>query len=165
MTKIKKVIELKPNELGTKLKDILIAKVADEIEDSCDESIGCIIAIDSYKNFSSGKIQYGTGKVIFEVNLNCMVCKPEVGEVLDVIVSEVKETVILATAGPIIVAILKKDFGEQKQHSPHTKEGIRTFVSETTKSGISPGSEIRIRILSLRKSTVEEREIIFCVGS
>merc|ERR1712007_3417 len=88
-----------------------------------------------------------------------------IGEVLDVIVSEVMQTVILATAGPIIVVIHKNNFGEQEQYSIHSKEGIRTFISETTKSEISPGSEIRTRILSLRKSTVEERETIFCVGS
>merc|ERR1719473_2374426 len=107
MTKITRSIELMPNQIGPKIKDILTFKAADELEDTCNDNNGYIIAVDSYSNLTTGRIQFGTGRVMFKVNLYCLICKPGVGEVIDVIVNEILETLIIATAGPIIIAINK----------------------------------------------------------
>merc|ERR1711998_439810 len=146
MNKIKKSVHLTPKEINPSLKECLMSKAAIDIEGTCDDINGCIIAVDSYAKFGAGTVKYGTGKVFFEIDSNCLVCKPEIGEVLAVIVNEVMQNIIIAAAGPIIVVIHRNK-------------------DEKLRDVIAPGAELRVKILSRRNSMVEQRETMLCIGS
>jgi hypothetical protein len=49
-----------------------------QVEDKCDDHVGCIIAVNSFSYFSAGRVQMGFGTTVFTVRFQCLVMKPEV---------------------------------------------------------------------------------------
>merc|ERR1712232_23360 len=119
----------------------------------------------SIDNWDSGKIQYGIGKVVFEVDFRCIVCRPEVGEVLDAVVYEVLQNAIIADAGPIKIVINQKNFGEREDYKLICNHDVRMFVSQKSHTKIIPGTELRTKILGCRRTTVDTQITFMCVGT
>lgn len=49
-----------------------------QVEDKVDDNVGCIIAVQAFKHFGAGHVQFGQGSVLFHVNFSCLVFRPEV---------------------------------------------------------------------------------------
>merc|ERR1712039_740387 len=155
MTTMKIILKILPNFLGSNIRNHLMFETEYKVENRCDDILGCIIVVYSFTNFSQGKILYGSGKTAFEVEFQSIVFRPQVGGVLDSICNEVLQTVIIATAGPIKIVIDQKCDGYTIKYR---KDYVRIVVSENRKILIKPGTELRTKILSYRKSLIDYKE-------
>merc|ERR1711972_843543 len=159
-----KTIEIYPINLDASFTKIIEREVFDEIEGKCDHKLGCIVSIYSYKPHE-GKIQYGKGTVIFEVIIQCIVCLPKIGEVIDVVVNEILPNVVIASAGPIKIIINNKNFGSEEILTNDFIDGVRGLISKNHEIKIMPGIELRVKILNCRKTMANNQETLICIAT
>jgi DNA-directed RNA polymerase subunit E'/Rpb7 len=163
--KLQKNIEVEPKDLRVNIKEHLDLRIASEVEGTCDESVGCVIALHSILSVGQGKIQYGRGSAIFPVNFQCIVWLPKVGEVIDAIVVEVLQNAVLASAGPVKIVLNYKKLSLGVGSRLDYVNGVRTLSSAKHGWSISPGNEVRIKVLGCRRVTTDVNETLLCVGS
>merc|ERR1712113_83335 len=165
LAKLYKIFKIEPKDLNHCLKKNLEEKVVTEVENTCDEKIGYIISVNSFSKFSKGKVEFGTGAVIYKVKFKCLVCKPKVGEVINVIVDKVLQDILFASAGPIKIVINQKNFDEDNSFFLENRNGIKTLVSRVHNTIIAPDTELRVKILGLNITKEEKRETFLCTGT
>jgi DNA-directed RNA polymerase subunit E'/Rpb7 len=88
-----------------------------------------------------------------------------VGEVIDVAVGEVLHSAVIASAGPVKIIIDQKNFGDDDNFVLRYINSVRMFASASHDLFIAPGTELRVRIIGCRKTTVDSRETFMCIGS
>jgi DNA-directed RNA polymerase subunit E'/Rpb7 len=162
---MKRSFDISPKDLGPLLREFLINKVAEQVESTCDDTVGCIITIHSFMDFGKGRIHYGLGKVTFVVAFQCIVFRPEIGEILDVVVNEILHNVVIASAGPVKILINQKNLGACNWNIIKDKYGVKMYSTIDNKSKIALGTELRTKILGFRRTLVEELNTFVCVGT
>ena len=82
---------LHPRYFGKDLKSILVSKLHREVEGTCSGRYGFIITVTSVEKIGLGKVQEGTGHVLFPIKFKAIVFRPFKGEVLDAVVTQVNK--------------------------------------------------------------------------
>jgi DNA-directed RNA polymerase subunit E' len=91
LVKIKEKVRVPPKEFGEKLDSTILKIVQQEYEGLIDEDLGLIVAVISTGNIGKGKIVPGDGAAYFETELEILVFKPLMHELVEGFVSEVTE--------------------------------------------------------------------------
>eukprot|EP00746_Dinoflagellata_sp_MGD_P125527 gnl/MRDRNA2_/MRDRNA2_60287_c0_seq1.p1 gnl/MRDRNA2_/MRDRNA2_60287_c0~~gnl/MRDRNA2_/MRDRNA2_60287_c0_seq1.p1 ORF type:complete len:179 (-),score=1.34 gnl/MRDRNA2_/MRDRNA2_60287_c0_seq1:150-686(-) len=164
MVEMEKKLMISPNHITPFIKKFLYRKICEEVEDTCVESVGCVIAVHSLNTISEGLVHYDTGSVMFAVRFNCVVSHPKNNDVIDVVVHDILETYVVATAGPNKIFINRKNLG-RNTFEFITINGVACFVAKNLGVKICTGSELRVRILGFRRTKVESVETYVCIGT
>ncbi len=101
LVKINEKVRVPPKEFGEKLDSTILKIVQQEYEGLIDEDLGLIVAVISAGNIGKGKIVPGDGAAYFETELEMLVFKPLMHELIEGFVSEVTEFGAFVRFSPI----------------------------------------------------------------
>jgi len=121
-------------------------------------SDGFIITVTSVERIGLGKIQSGTGFVVFPVKYKAIVFKPFKEEIVDAVVSQVNKMGFFAEVGPLQVFVSSHLIPPYLKFDPQSNPPC--FVSEEGDK-IEKDSEVRLKIVGTRVDANE----IFSIGS
>ncbi len=80
---------LEPKYLGPNYQQHIHTKLLAEVDGKCNGRFGFIIAVTDLKSVGRGKVQEGTGSVVFPVKFTAIVFRPFKDEIVDGVVSTV----------------------------------------------------------------------------
>lgn len=123
----------------------------------------------------------GTGSATFSLRYGCLVFRPSRGEVLDAVVASVSKVGFFADAGPMQVFVSNHLIPDEYDFSSGgggggggaggsgaggsgggaAAGGEPAFVAADEGSRVSPGAEVRLRVVGTRMDANE----IFCVAT
>eukprot|EP01098_Paradermamoeba_levis_P010716 TRINITY_DN4517_c0_g6_i1.p1 TRINITY_DN4517_c0_g6~~TRINITY_DN4517_c0_g6_i1.p1 ORF type:complete len:201 (-),score=40.20 TRINITY_DN4517_c0_g6_i1:333-878(-) len=156
---LQKNLTLLPKFLGPNLKRELSKKLYAEVEGTCSGRYGFIIAVIGLDDIGMGKIQEGTGCVIFKVKYKAIVFRPFRNEVMDAVVTTVNKMGFMAEVGPLQVFVSKHSIPSDLSFDPHSAPAC--YISEENSYKIAKGDEVRLKITGSRFDATE----IFSIGS
>ena len=99
--KIRDMVRVPPKEFGQKLEKAVLKISQEEYEGVVDEDLGIIVAVTSASSIGEGKVIPGDGAAYHEAELEMLVFKPELQEVVEGTVSEITEFGAFVKIGPM----------------------------------------------------------------
>jgi len=144
-TLVKNII-VYPSELGSDLESFLVKKIREKYENTITKDEGYIFRVGDGVRILSNHISPGTGyEVVFKVQFNANVLKPEIGDIVEgriIIVDERGIFVSVEDRMNVLVPVSRlNDFSFDK----HKKE----FTGSSGKS-LKLGNEIKTKIVAIR---------------
>eukprot|EP01112_Ceratiomyxa_fruticulosa_P007570 TRINITY_DN196_c0_g1_i1.p1 TRINITY_DN196_c0_g1~~TRINITY_DN196_c0_g1_i1.p1 ORF type:complete len:173 (-),score=21.30 TRINITY_DN196_c0_g1_i1:294-812(-) len=152
-------LHIHPKHCGPSLLPVLRSQLHSEVEGSCSGRFGYIITVTSIDHIGMGKIQEGTGQVVFPIKFRAIVFRPFKGEVLDAVVTQVNKMGFFAEAGPLQIFVSKHLIQSDMDYDPNSSPP--SFVSADSSTRITKDDEIRVKIVGTR---VDAQEIV-SIGS
>lgn len=99
--RIKDTVRVPPKEFGQRLEKAVLKISQEEYEGVVDEDLGIIVAVTNASNIGEGKVIPGDGAAYHAAELEVLVFKPELQEVVEGIVSEITEFGAFIKIGPM----------------------------------------------------------------
>jgi len=154
-----KSLLLHPRYFGPNLRSTLVTKLHSEVEGTCSGRYGFIITVTSVEKIGLGKVQEGTGHVMFPIKFKAIVFRPFKGEILDAVVTQVNKMGFFAEAGPLQIFVSRQLMPSDMNFDPHSTPAC--FVSEDGTVKVEKDTEVRVKIVGTRVDATE----IFSIGS
>eukprot|EP00300_Choanocystis_sp_HF-7_P007232 c1516_g1_i1.p1 GENE.c1516_g1_i1~~c1516_g1_i1.p1 ORF type:complete len:176 (+),score=33.60 c1516_g1_i1:50-577(+) len=154
-----KNILVEPRFFGPSLEQCITAKLKKEVEGTCSGEYGFTIAVLNISKKDKGRLQPMTGGALFSVTYSAIVFKPEIGEVLDGVVTTIDSEGFWVEVGPLSVFVSKNKMPQDFGFDPLGV--VPAYVSRDAQQRIEPGSEVRLRIVTARYDATK----ILCVGT
>lgn len=101
LVKIKEKIRVPPKEFGENLDKTILKIIQEEYEGLIDEDLGLVVAVLSVDNIGKGKIVLGDGAAYFEADLEMLMFRPLMHELVKGAVSELTEFGAFVRFSPI----------------------------------------------------------------
>jgi len=101
------VITLHPSFFGPRVKDILKARLHQDVEGTCTGQYYIVMVLQLY-GISEGKIIPGSGIAEYTIDYQAAVWRPFKGEVMDCVVDKVNVQGVTAEAGPHTVFVSRR---------------------------------------------------------
>ena len=98
---INETVRVPPSEMGANMKKKILKVAREEYEGMLDEDLGLILAVVGIDEVADGKVVPGDGAIHYPSNLNMLVYKPEVQEVVEGQVTQIAEFGIFVRIGPM----------------------------------------------------------------
>eukprot|EP01111_Echinosteliopsis_oligospora_P004385 TRINITY_DN1705_c0_g1_i1.p1 TRINITY_DN1705_c0_g1~~TRINITY_DN1705_c0_g1_i1.p1 ORF type:complete len:173 (+),score=31.96 TRINITY_DN1705_c0_g1_i1:55-573(+) len=152
-------IKLHPQYMGPNLNHVLKQRLNEEVEGTCSGQYGFIITVITVDTIGKGKVQEGTGFVVFPVKFKAIVFKPFKGEVLDAVVTQVSKMGFFAEAGPLQIFVSTHLIPSHLVFDPHSNPP--SFIAKDETVRICKDNEVRVKIVGTRVDATE----IFSIGS
>jgi len=146
LVRIKEKIRVPPKEFGEKLEKTILKIVQEEYEGLIDEDLGLVVSILSADNIGRGKIVMGDGAAYFEAELEMLMFRPLMHELVRGNVSELTEFGAFVRFSPIDglvhVSQILDDYINYDAKTP-------AFVGKKTKAKLLAGDEVLARIVTI----------------
>jgi len=157
LVKIKEKVRVPPKEFSEKLDKTILQIVQQEYEGLIDEDIGLIVAVIEIDNVGQGKVIPGDGAAYFETELEMLVFKPLMQEVVEGFVSEITEFGAFVRFCPIDglvhVSQILDDYINYDAKMPG-------FVAKKTKAKLGINDNVLARIVTVSlKGNVQNSKI------
>ncbi len=94
-------LRVPPAEFGADLKKTALKLAQKEYEGLLDEDLGLVVAVPQIERIGEGRVVPGDGAAYYSADIQMLVYKPEVHEVVDGYVTEVTEFGAFVRIGPI----------------------------------------------------------------
>lgn len=146
---LNRTLVINPRFLGPQLEPTLKRRLKELVEGTVNPRFGFIICVLSIEELGDGLVKDGTGDVLFDIKYQAVVFKPFKGEVLDGVVTEVKENVVHVNVGPLRGAIANSNMPPGYRFAP--QENVYLCDGRNEKIGV--GSEIRFQLLGVTIKT------------
>jgi len=101
VVKVKEKVRVPPKLLGEKLEKAVLDIVQESYEGLVDEDSGLVIAVTKANNIGEGKVVLGDGAAYFEADIEMLVYRPLMHEVVEGNISEVTEFGAFIRISPI----------------------------------------------------------------
>lgn len=98
---IRDVIRVPPKEFGSELKDAILKIAQSEYEGIVDDELGIVVTVKEVVSVGEGKVIPGDGSAYYLSELELLVFKPEIQEVISGKVSEITEFGAFVKIGPM----------------------------------------------------------------
>ncbi|MCX6801629.1 MAG: DNA-directed RNA polymerase [Candidatus Diapherotrites archaeon] len=101
VVKIKDTVRVPPEKFGKQMKEALVNLTQEEYEGLIDEDLGVIVAVISAVKSGEGKVVLGDGAAYYKTDIELLVFKPEMHELVEAKVSEITEFGAFVGVGPM----------------------------------------------------------------
>ncbi len=101
IVKVRDTVRVPPEKFGKKMEKSLVNLTQEEYEGLIDEDLGIIVSVINAKKSGSGKVVPGDGAAYYETELEFLVFKPRVHELVEAKVSEITEFGAFLGVGPM----------------------------------------------------------------
>ena len=108
--KLKGVARIEPDHLGDPLEAAVERALRDKYEGVVDKSLGTIVAVLGADDIGEGHILAGDGSIYYEVNFDTLVFKPEMQEIIEGEVVEIRGRVLRDQLGEKLTRDAGADF-------------------------------------------------------
>jgi len=150
-------IRVPPIKLGSKMKKALLEIAQEQYEGLVDEDIGIIVAVINAKKVGEGRIVPGDGAVYYKAELEFLVFRPKLHEVVEGQVTETAEFGLFVRIGPMdglihVSQIMDEYLNYDSKNS--------MFISKETKQKIGVNDKVLARIVSISlKGTLADSKL------
>lgn len=157
MYKIRDTVRVPPKEFGEKLEDAILKIAQEDYEGIVDEDLGIVVAVNSVGGIGEGKVVPGDGAAYYDAEIEMIVFKPEIQEVVEAMVSEITEFGAFVRIGPmeglVHVSQIMDDYINYDSKAP-------AFVGRESGKKLKVDDKILARIVSCSlKSSVQNSKI------
>jgi len=154
---VRDTVRLAPNKFGTTIEESLLRVAQEEYEGIVDEDLGVVVGVTGLENVGEGKVVPGDGAAYYEADINLLVFKPEIGEVVEGSVSEITEFGAFIRIGPmeglVHVSQIMDDYINYDAKAT-------CFVGKETKKKIQMDDVIMAKIVSISmKGSIQNSKI------
>ena len=101
VVKVKEKVRVPPKEFGGKLKESILKIVQEEYEGIVDEDLGFVISVVNVGEVGEGKVVLGDGAAYYETDLELLMYRPVMQEVIEGAITEVTEFGAFVRISPI----------------------------------------------------------------
>ena len=101
VVKVKEKVRVPPKEFGGKLKESILKIVQEEYEGIVDEDLGLVISVVNVGEVGEGKVVLGDGAAYYETDLELLMYRPIMQEVIEGVITEVTEFGAFVRISPI----------------------------------------------------------------
>jgi len=155
--KIKDMVRVPPKEFGQKLEKAVLKISQEEYEGIVDEDLGIIVAVTNASSIGEGKVVPGDGAAYHEAELELLIFKPELQEVVEGVVSEITEFGAFVKIGPmealVHVSQIMDDYINYDAKST-------TFIGKESSKKLAVEDKVLARIVSCSlKNSVQNSKI------
>lgn len=146
VVRVKDKLRVPPIKLGVKMKKALLELAQEQYEGIVDEDVGVIVAVINAKKSGEGRIVPGDGAVYYDTELEFLVFRPVMHEVVEGIVNETADFGLFVRVGPIeglvhVSQIIDEYLNYDSKNS--------VFVSKESKLKIGVNDKVLARIVSI----------------
>jgi len=157
VVKVREKVRVPPKMLGKKLKESILEIVQDGYEGLVDDDSGLVISVTDADNIGEGKVVLGDGAAYYEADVEMLVYKPFMHEVVEGNISEITEFGAFIRISPIEglihVSQIMDDFINYDAKMPG-------FVGKKTGRKITVDDEVRARIVTISlKGNIQNSKI------
>ncbi|MEM4663202.1 MAG: DNA-directed RNA polymerase [Candidatus Diapherotrites archaeon] len=143
---VKDKLRVPPTKLGTKMKKALLELAQEQYEGIVDEDLGVIVAAINAKKVGEGRIVPGDGAVYYDTELEFLVFRPSLHEVVEGVVSETADFGLFVKIGPMeglvhVSQIIDEYLNYDSKNS--------VFISKESKLKIGVNDKLLARIVSI----------------
>ncbi len=155
--KIKEKVRVPPKEFGGKLDESILKLVQEEYEGIVDEDVGLVIAVTGVGEVGEGKVVLGDGAAYYETDLELLMYKPQMHEIVEGTVTEVTEfgafVRISPVEGLVHVSQIMDDFINYDAKMPG-------FVGKKTGKKLTVEDDVLTRIVTISlKGNIQNSKI------
>ena len=157
VVKVREKIRIPPVMLGKKLKDSVLDIVQEGYEGLVDDDVGLVISVTDADNIGEGKVVLGDGAAYYEADVEMLVYKPMMHEVVEGNISEITEFGAFVRISPIEglihVSQIMDDFINYDAKLPG-------FIGKKTGKKLTVDDEVRARIVTISlKGNIQNSKI------
>ena len=154
--------KLEPKYFGKRLKEHVHKALVEEVEGKCDPSFGFVVAVTKVhpESIKLGKLEEYTGLAVFKIRYDCLVIKPEKGDIIDALVKEVIDDGILCSMGPLDIMVSQHNFDDDDHFALSADKSA--WVSEDKEVVIKERCVIRLKVVAVLYQNIRH---IFTLGS
>jgi DNA-directed RNA polymerase II subunit RPB7 len=146
---LKKNLNVTPEFLGKKISAHLHALLKRAVEGSFNSRYGYLVKVLTADNIGEGKVQDGSGDVVFLISYKALVFMPYKGEVLDAVVTQILEVGFTAAVGPMSLFVASQKITGYRLDMDARPHPRWTSMIDGTLH-IQVGSDVRLRIIGIR---------------
>jgi len=155
--KVREKIRVPPKLLGGKLEDSILGLIQESYEGIVDDDAGLVIAVLKAENVGEGKVVLGDSAAYYEADLEMLVYKPLMHEIVEGNISEVTEFGAFIRISPIEglihVSQIMDDFINYDAKMPG-------FVGRKTGKKLTVEDEVLARVVSISlKGNIQNSKI------
>jgi len=146
MVCVRDKLRVPPTKLGTKMKKALLEIAQEQYEGIVDEDLGVIVAVINAKKTGEGKIVPGDAAVYYGAELEFLVFKPRLYEVVEGFVTETAEFGLFVRVGPMDGLVhVSQVMDEYLNYDSKNSQ----FISKESKQRIGLNDKILARVVSI----------------
>lgn len=157
VVKVREKIRVPPKLLGGKLEESILGLVQESYEGIVDDDLGLVIAVTKADNFGEGKVVLGDSAAYYEMDIEMLVYKPLLHEVVEGNISEATEFGAFVRISPIEglihVSQIMDDFINYDAKMPG-------FVGKKSGKKLAVDDEVLARIVTISlKGNIQNSKI------
>ena len=154
--------KLEPKFFGKRLKEHVHKALVEEVEGKCDPSFGFVVVVTKVhpESIKFGKLEEYTGMAVFKIRYDCLVIKPEIGDIIEASVKEVVTQGIACSMGPLDIMINWRNFSEDENFALSADKSA--WVSEDKEVVIKERCIIRLKVVAVLYHNIRT---IYTIGS
>ena len=157
LVKVKEKVRVPPKEFGGKLDETIRKIVQEEYEGIVDEDLGLVIAVTGVGEVGEGKVVLGDGAAYYRANLELLMYKPMMHEVVEGAVTEITEFGAFVRISPIEglvhVSQIMDDYINYDAKLPG-------FIGKKTNKRLTMDDEVLARIVTISlKGNIQNSKI------
>lgn len=143
---VKDTIRVPPKALGGNLNEIIRDSAKDDFQGLIDDDLGLVVSVLDARKQSEGKVIPGDGMIYYDSEIDMLVYKPEIHEVVEGIVSEVTEFGVFIRTGPIEGLIHRSQIMDDYVNYDQKNQ---VFIGKETKKKIGVNDQVLARTVSV----------------
>ncbi len=157
IVRVRDKIRVPPAKLGSGMKKALLEIAQEQYEGIVDEDLGIIVSVINAKKSGEGKIVPGDGAVYYQAELEFLVFRPRLHEVVEGIVTETAEFGLFVRVGPMDGLIHVSQIMDE--YLNYDSKGS-VFISKESKQRIGLNDKVLARIVSISlKGTLADSKL------
>ena len=149
------VVRIPPNRLGPKIETVLTELAQQQFEGKLVDGVNLTVLIQEVMPIGEGHIIHGDGGVYQEVEYQALLFKPELQEVVEGAVVEIRKFGAFVRFGPLDGLLHVSQIMDDRVN---IDEHNQRLVGVETKRDLKVGYKVRARIVSLSLSEISPRD-------
>jgi DNA-directed RNA polymerase subunit E' len=149
------VVRIPPNRLGPKIETVLTELAQQQFEGKLVDGVNLTVLIQEVQPIGEGHIIHGDGGVYQEVEYQALLFKPELQEVVEGAVVEIRKFGAFVRFGPLDGLLHVSQIMDDRVN---IDEHNQRLIGVETKRDLKVGYKVRARIVSLSLSEISPRD-------
>lgn len=144
--KLQAHVTVPPHSLRYNLQHVIQDRLSRTIKGKCTEENGFILSMKRISEIKGGLLDKHNGSVHYNVDFIAQTLRPQIGDIVEAVVSRVFKIGVFADLGPLNIFVPFSRMSEEYQYQ--TQPITHFSISNDTTGGkmIKPGSQIHVRI-------------------
>jgi DNA-directed RNA polymerase subunit E' len=157
IVRVQDTVRVLPKYFGKSLEQSVLAITQEEYEGLLDEDLGIVVAVTKAKKIGEGRVVMGDGSAYFKAELDLLIFKPAVHEIVEGKVNEITEFGAFVSLGAMEGLIHVSQIMDE--YLNYDAKG-RQFVAKESKRSLKAEDTVLARVVTVSlKGSIQESKI------